>query len=1199
MWKAKKAAVTFLAAVIAVGSFGLLPVESGGKETAFAEGSDDKAVAQRIAEEGAVLLKNDGALPLIASDQIAAYRMSDQVYGGSGSGLVATKLKKSYSSALNEARDAKKLSAVYFDRLRGNKALYLISRSSTEGGDGSANEGGFYLTKTEKNEIAELIGDMGAENVVVILNVGSVIDTSWLLEQNVGSILLVYYGGSMSGDALVNVLTGEVNPSGKTVDTWAKSYTDYPSASVGEFGVYNKVDYTEDVYVGYRYFSTFDPSYEKVNFEFGYGLSYTDFEIKNKTAQVKDGSVTVSATVKNTGDVAGKEVVQVYYSSPQSVQYNGENVYFGNPARELGGYIKTDLLEPGAEQTVSVSFPLSDMVTYDDTGAISLNSYLMLAGDYDFYVGTSVKNATLVSKYTQEETAVGETLSQMEESLLPERLRADGSRETLYQQNVAAYGSTTLQGELFDSKKMTIDQNSGDVFSKDVLGAKSFRYVGNLQGHQGDWVEYEIFVEKAGEYSLGYSVAREGEAAYANPGEIYIDGEKVANGFSYTGTGSWTEFRYFTGDTKLSLSEGKHTLRFMNTSGELPNIDLITLYNNKVNPAGQTVIEAENFDGSTGGSGGGDLAATAVVQESGRTFSYMLNVEKAGKYDLTVFYSNLKKASAAGLEISVNGKTQTVGLKRTARSDNSLDSNYYMFAESDSVVVEFAAGEVALTLTTKDDSLACLDKLVFTPYSGTPRVQGAYIENTAEYEAVLSETGAALDSPMSFNDLKEKPQKLDTFLSQLSIRELAVLSQVGVPNKTPLSFDIGSFGGLTLGALAGGNRFNIPQCFVADAGAGIRMPEYQGADVVWFPCSTMLASSWNDALAEEFGRAIGRQYIMFEADMWLAPSVNIHRNPLCGRNFEYYSEDPLVSGKIGAAAVRGAQSMGISVCVKHFAANNQETARFTSVSCVSNRALREIYLKPFEIIVKESQPLAIMSSYNMINGEYAGATESLLKDILRGEWGFDGAVLSDWICHVNHLELVLGGTNIKSIVHDDENQKQTGGYAFIRKAYLSGYVTRDQLEDNARDIIKLLLRLDGCEYPYGTDLYVDAAVHGENGEDLSAALHFTKEEKDGVCKFSWNSEEYKIVSVSIDGGEKISIPEGGTEYTLRDISKETEVMFFAEKVGGGGTDVPVPPETGGNNNPTVLIAVSVSVAVVLCAGLATACIIIVRKKKKQ
>ncbi len=1197
MRQAKKTAATILAAVITLGSFGVC--SAGRIETAFAGIADDKAVAQTIAEEGAVLLKNDGALPLRSSDQIAAYRMSDQVYGGSGSGLVVTQLKKSYSAALSEAREAKKISAVYFDRLRGNKALYLLSRSATEGGDGLANEGGFYLSATEKNEISELIEVMGAENVVVILNVGSVIDTSWLIEQDVGSILLAYYGGSMSGDALVNILTGEVNPSGKTVDTWAKSYLDYPSASVGEFGLYNKVDYTEDVFVGYRYFSTFDPDYEKVNYEFGYGLSYTDFEIKNKTAQVKDGAVTVSATVKNKGEVAGKEVVQVYYSSPQSVQYGGESVYFGNPARELGGYVKTDLLEPGAEQTVSVSFPLSDMATYDDAGKISLNSYLMLEGEYEFYAGNSVKNATLVSKYTQEKTAVGETLSKMEDSLLPERLLADGSRETLYRQNVASYGATMLQGELFDAKNTAIDTNSGDVFAKDVSGAKSFRYVGNLQGHKGDWVEYGIFADKAGEYSLGYSVAREGAFTYTNPGDVYLDGKKIASGFSYTGTGSWTAFRYFTSDTVLALSEGKHTLRFVNASGELPNIDFITLYNNKVAPDGQTVIEAENYDGSTGGMSGGDLATTDPAKESGKTFSYTLDVEKAGKYDLTVFYSNLRKASAAGLEISVGTNAQTVGLKRTARSTDALDSNYFMFAESDSVMVELPAGEVTITLTTKDDALACLDKLVLTPFNGTPRVKDAYEDNTAEYETVLSETGASLISPMSFGDLKEKPQKLDTFLSQLSIRELAVLSQVGVPNKTPLSFDIGSFGGLTLGALAGGNRFNIPQCFVADAGAGIRMPEYQGSEVVWFPSSTMLASSWNDALAEEFGKAIGRQYITFGADMWLAPSVNIHRNPLCGRNFEYYSEDPLVSGKIGAAAVRGAQSMGISVCVKHFAANNQETARFTSVSCVSNRALREIYLNPFEIIVKESEPLAIMSSYNMINGEYAGATESLLNDILRGEWGFDGVVLSDWICHVNHLELLFGGTNIKSIVHDDENQKQTGGYAFIRKAYLSGYVTREQLEDNARDILKLLLRLDGAEYPYGSELYVDAAVRDEKGTDISAKVNFTKEERDGVCKFRWNSEEYKIVSVCIDGSDNISLSEGSNEYTLRDVSKETEIVFFAEKIETGGMDVPNPPETDDSGNPMVWIAVSVSAAIVLFAGAAITCVMIVRKRKKH
>ena len=163
------------------------------------------------------------------------------------------------------------------------------------------------------------------------------------------------------------------------------------------------------------------------------------------------------------------------------------------------------------------------------------------------------------------------------------------------------------------------------------------------------------------------------------------------------------------------------------------------------------------------------------------------------------------------------------------------------------------------------------------------------------------------------------------------------------------------------------------------------------------PIGTALAQSWNPVAAEVCGDIVGEEMEKFGANVWLAPALNIHRSPLCGRNFEYYSEDPLVSGRTAAAVTRGVQKHEkCAVTIKHFVCNNQETNRFGSNSVVSQRALREIYLKGFEICVKEAAPKAVMTSYNLLNGVHTANRRELLTDVLRCEWGFEGIVMTDW-----------------------------------------------------------------------------------------------------------------------------------------------------------------------------------------------------------
>lgn len=260
-------------------------------------------------------------------------------------------------------------------------------------------------------------------------------------------------------------------------------------------------------------------------------------------------------------------------------------------------------------------------------------------------------------------------------------------------------------------------------------------------------------------------------------------------------------------------------------------------------------------------------------------------------------------------------------------------------------------------------------------------------------------------------------------------------------------------------------RLDIPSIFLSDgphgvrkqAGAGDHLGLNASLEATCFPTAATMANSWDEKLGEEVGVALGEEASALDVNILLGPGLNIKRSPLCGRNFEYFSEDPYLAGKMAASYVRGIQSQGVYACPKHFAVNSQELRRMATDAVVDERTLREIYLTGFEIAIKEGQAKSIMSSYNQVNGTYANENKHLLQDILRDEWGFDGIVVTDWGGSNDHVSGVAARSNLEMPAPGLASARE------ILDAVSKGHLTEQELDLCVDDLLTAILDLTGTE----------------------------------------------------------------------------------------------------------------------------------------
>lgn len=332
-----------------------------------------------------------------------------------------------------------------------------------------------------------------------------------------------------------------------------------------------------------------------------------------------------------------------------------------------------------------------------------------------------------------------------------------------------------------------------------------------------------------------------------------------------------------------------------------------------------------------------------------------------------------------------------------------------------------------------------------------------------------------LDIYENSNEPIEK--RVSDVLSQMTLEEkLHLLKGSGISSAMGSDYVPTAIPG-AVGTIVPTPRLGLPTIYLSDGPAGLRIePTREGSDRTYyataFPIGTQLASTWNTELVYKVGQAMGSEARSYGVDVILGPGANIHRHPFCGRNFEYFSEDPYLTGFIGSSIVNGIEYNGVGTSLKHFVANNQETNRNYNNSIVSERALREIYLKGFELVIKNSQPWTVMSSYNKVNGTYVSESRELLTDILRNDWQFDGLVMSDW----------FGGNDAVAMISAGNDLLEPGTklqWDALKEGVQNGTLTNTVIDTSVSRILYLILasnKMNNFKYDENPDLEKHAEI---------------------------------------------------------------------------------------------------------------------------
>ena len=737
-------------------------------------------ITTRLEEEGIVLLENKGdALPLTETKKVNVFGISSisLIYGGNGSGAsdesanvtlqqgleaagfeVNTALTEFYEAHLPEKEDTNifnlkggdyniyepATSEYSTELLSGAKtfsdtALIVISRSGGEGGDlpfdmaeyTGGDAGKHYL---ELQTVEKAMVDMVKENfekVVVIINSSNAMELGFLEDEKIDGAIWVGGPGATGCNAIGKILSGEVTPSGRLVDTYAYDVTTAPAYyNAGNFFYTNNgkknankyVEYAEGIYVGYRFYETYfvdnttgkcdETAYEAtVQYPFGYGLSYSTFDKEMVSHSVENGRITTTVKVTNTGQVKGKEVVQIYFTASYTIG-GIEKAHV-----VLATFDKTQTLEPGASEELTLSFAVEEMASFDEKNA---KAYVLEKGSYEI--------------------------------------------------------------KLMDNSHEVIDSFTHEVGKTIVYDAENPRSTD------------EVAASSRFDYAAG---------------EV-----------KYVSRADW--------------------------AGTLPK---------------------ERVDSKE--------ACGNVIYEMNKS--------------------------------NINA----------------------LYCENDPKAEDITTGQ--------DNGLTMEDMV-----------------------------GVAFDDP-----------KWEQLVSQMSVEDMGKL--IGFAGFSTVAIDsVGKAATIDIDGPAGLNALTS---------------DISG---VQFPSEAVIASTYNVELVEEMGKTYAQEANANGVNGLYAPAVNIHRTPFAGRNFEYYSEDPLLSGKMGAAMVKGCNQGGIVTYVKHFALNDQETNRSGIATWSNEQAIREVYLKAFEYVIKEGNATGIMTSYNRIGTVWAGGNYELITEVLRGEWGFQGMVISDY-----------------------------------------------------------------------------------------------------------------------------------------------------------------------------------------------------------